>query len=96
MLAHAMRRKDAPLQRFCVITALPCVMCNRQRISIVPLFSVPAWWRISCFNALFSCRNFLSFREDTGMEIALTISNAVLRNSMDVICQSFTSREKEA
>ena len=96
MLAHATRRKDALLQRFYVITALPCVMRNRQRIPVAPLFSARAWRRISCVHAIFSCRNFLIFLEDMGMELALTNGNAVLRNSMDVICQSFTSREKEA
>ncbi|BEV17991.1 hypothetical protein HBDW_47790 [Herbaspirillum sp. DW155] len=96
MPAHATRRKCALLQRFIALTALPCVTRNRQRIPIDRLFSAGDWRRISCVRAIFPCRGFLSFSEDMGMELALMSGNAVLRNSMDVICQSLASREKQA
>ncbi|WP_231738839.1 hypothetical protein [Herbaspirillum rubrisubalbicans] len=96
MMAHAMRRKDALLQRFFIVTALPCVMRIRQRIPIDRLFSARSQRRLSHVHAIFTAHHFLSFMESMGMELAWASGNAVLRISMDVICQSLASREKQA
>ena len=96
MTAHATRRKGALLQRFMACHVLSCGGCARRCDPVDPLFSVRSWRRIPHVHANHPCPAFLSFPGSTGMELALTGSTAALRNSMDVICQSLASREKQA
>lgn len=96
MTAHATRRKGALLQRFTACHVLSCSGCARRCDPVDPPFSVRSWRRIPHVHANHPCPAFLSFPGSTGMELALTGSTAALRNSMDVICQSLASREKQA
>lgn len=66
MMAYAMRRKGALLQRFFIVTTLPCAMRIRQCIPIDRILSARSRRRLSHVHAIFTAHRFLSFRGKHG------------------------------
>lgn len=91
---HAAQRRAAAA--FFHHHVLACGACARQCGPVDRCFSARSRRRISHVHAIHPCPAFLIFLGSTGMELALTGSNAVLRISLDVIFQSFVLREKQA